>query len=118
MNYSYSRLVEYDLEYYPAEISIAEFSLEKGIIRTYHKIICSKVHTGYAYDAKDHSNATHQISRDMGEHDQATVYKEICNFLEPNRINGKLPPLYTRYNIPDIKNPVISILNTFHNAYG
>ncbi|XP_031779325.1 protein maelstrom homolog [Nasonia vitripennis] len=118
INYFYSRILDNnELDYCPAEIAIAEFSLEEGVTRTYHKIFRSKIKIGYAYEALEHSKNTHQIPKDMelGEENYSLIYEEICEFLHPGRSNGKLPILFTRYKVESIKCPVINVLKTLSN---
>ncbi|KAJ8681339.1 hypothetical protein QAD02_017126 [Eretmocerus hayati] len=112
VNYSYCRIRENmsEPEYYPAELAIAEFSLLSGVTRTYHKLIRSVIHTGYAAMATEHSGNTHQIPRDLGESDYQLIWTEICEFLMKGSVGGKLPPLYTVYSNELAKNPAESIL--------
>lgn len=118
MNYFYGRILDNnEMDYCPAEIAIAEFTLEEGVTRTYHKIFRSTIQMGYAYEASEHSKNTHQIPKDMefGEENYSLIYQEICDFLHSGIYNGKLPILFTRYEVESIKYPVMSVLKALSN---
>lgn len=119
MNHFYSRpLNDNEIEYYPAEISIVEFSLEKGILRKYHQIVNEKIQLGYSCAAKSHSSGTHQIpiNPGFGKSDYREIFGDICKFLEPGKVGRKYPVLYTFFLKENIYLPIKLMLNNLYLA--
>lgn len=115
MNYYYIYPDERNkAKYCPAEIGLAEFCLEKGVTRSYNKIINSKIKLGYAGDTIVHSNCTHQIPRepDFGEKNYYQIFNEVIEFVKPDIVNGKIPPLFTLFSVEKMRNSVISVLDS------
>ena len=116
VNYYYTRLIDNsnDIEYYPAEIALAECSLTKGVIRILNLIINEKVKIGFTASAKEHSANTHKIpiyeDQVEGLSDYTEIFQKIIEFLEPGRENRKLPPMYTLFSKEDIYRPTKSVL--------
>lgn len=114
VNIFYSRTLENnEVEYYPAEVAIAEFSLEKGVLRTYCEIINEKVRIGFASTAKECSANSHQIpiNASFGKNDYIEIFRDICNFLSPGEKGGVLPPLYTMFTKESAYCPAKSFLS-------
>nr|XP_023029609.1 protein maelstrom homolog [Leptinotarsa decemlineata] len=88
--------------HYPAEIAIACFNLEDGVLpqNVFHRIIKpGMLPLGYASDANAHSKKTHQLRPPMaGEDDNniKEVFEEMKHFLS-NKLSGsrRMPILYT-----------------------
>ncbi|XP_014204498.1 protein maelstrom homolog isoform X2 [Copidosoma floridanum] len=124
VNYFYCRQLEDNtLDYCPAEIGIAEFSLQHGVERVYHEIITPKIRVGYAYEAKSRSALTHNlpsIENDgfPSKEFNGQLLADICKFLQPGRENGRLPPLYTRFAEEDLKFPVENVMEKLTNEFG
>lgn len=119
VNIFYSRALENnEVEYYPAEIAIVEFSLEKGVLRTYNEIINEKVRIGFASSAKEYSSNFHHIPIDapFGKNDYKEIFSDICSFLEPGKKDGKLPPLYTMFSKENAYYPAKSVLGRLATA--
>ncbi|XP_058805009.1 protein maelstrom homolog [Phymastichus coffea] len=117
VNYYCMYNCESPYNYSPAEIALVEFSLGKGVMRSYQKIINSEIKKGYAYEVNIHSNSSHQIPRepDFGEKNYGQIFKEICQFVRSNKENERLPPLFTLFNVEQIKNSVMSVINLLAN---
>ncbi|KAF2899790.1 hypothetical protein ILUMI_06388, partial [Ignelater luminosus] len=98
-------------KYLPAEIAISRFNLNRGITpeNVFHAF-CKPgpMPLGYAYEIKQRSKLTHQISYpDDQPSNLQDVFKDLVQFLsyDTNNIN-RLPPVYTfgknRYAIQEI----------------
>jgi hypothetical protein len=114
INFFYSRVLDNnEVEYYPAEISIVEFSLQKGILREYHQIINEKIKLGYSNAAKEYSLKYHQIpiEAEFGKSNYQEIFENICTFIKPRNGNGKCPPLYTFFSNEEVYLPAKSVLN-------
>ncbi|XP_075233657.1 germ-plasm component protein maelstrom [Lycorma delicatula] len=82
----------------PAEIAIAKFNLEDGIIDTLHRYVSpGNLPLGYRFIATEHINNTHKtpIDWDKGETDMNKLFNSIKSFIKPEGMTGELPPLYT-----------------------
>ncbi|XP_014204532.1 protein maelstrom homolog [Copidosoma floridanum] len=113
VNYFYFRVIDNNqLEYYPAEIAIGEFTLRDGLSRIYNVIINEKIIMGHTQSAKEQSEKTHQIpiEPEFGKEDYCQIFREICEFLEPAKKNGTYPPLYTVSKMEDIHTCAKSVL--------
>lgn len=122
--YYYKHLSDNQVEYYPAEIGIAECSLKDGVKRIFHKILKPVILTGYASEAMIYSNSTHNLpvheSLDFAINFNGNLYDEVVEFLDRGRVNKKLPPLYTRYQdeyLPPVLNVMNKLAGTFLNYY-
>ncbi|XP_037957648.1 uncharacterized protein LOC119687418 [Teleopsis dalmanni] len=75
--------------YIPAEIAAVEFSLEDGIIATFHKCVNPQISLlGEQYDAQKHSNETHRLPvppNAIGETDMKSLYKSILDFAKEEK---------------------------------
>ncbi|KAJ8681340.1 hypothetical protein QAD02_017127 [Eretmocerus hayati] len=122
VNYFYHRILEdtIDPEYYPAEIAIVEFSLEKGVTRVYNQLINEPIKVGFSCDAKSHSSSTHAIplNATFGKSDYREILNDICQFIKPGSKNGKYPPLYTLFSQESIYQPAKSVLSRLCMADG
>ncbi|XP_039961078.1 protein maelstrom 1 [Bactrocera tryoni] len=93
--------------YVPAEISVAKYSLQEGVCRTYHSFINpgSEMY-GLQYEAQHHSENTHKLPlppNAKGERDLGLVYNNILDFIRDPE-TGEYPPIYThRDSIPVVK---------------
>lgn len=113
INYFYGRTLENnEVEYYPAEIAVAEFSLENGVTRIYHTIVDEKIQLGFASCASTHSKNTHEIpiQPGFGKTDYQEIFNDICKFIRPGTKDGQLPPVYTMHSKEDVYFPVKSVL--------
>lgn len=54
---------------------------------------------GYILEAKKRSTEIHQlpVQQGVGEVDLKVVYDKIVEFVKPNMVDGKFPPIYTRF---------------------
>ncbi|XP_037935532.1 protein maelstrom 1-like [Teleopsis dalmanni] len=99
--------------YVPAEISLAEFSLKRGIIKTYHTHVNPGVSMyGHQYDAQLHADETHKLPLPpdaIGERNLANIYNEILKFAE-DKENGGYRPLYVRQEHIPIAKSVVEFL--------
>ena len=89
------------VDFCPAEFAIAEFNLEQGVTRYYHEIIRIQPALGYTREARETSEKTHQLTWDLpdAQGNFKIIYDNFMDFLKPNIIAGKIPPIYTRKNI-------------------
>ncbi|KAK7082867.1 hypothetical protein SK128_026655 [Halocaridina rubra] len=80
--------------YTPAELSIAEFCFEKGIMREYHAVFKPEIPLSYGFTARQHSSATHKLLDDGLNHglDTEDVVLQLQDFF---KMEEKIPPLYT-----------------------
>lgn len=71
--------------YAPAEIAIGKFTFANGLDKMYHSYVNpGEVLTGYAYEAKFHSEQTHHLPPPpdaMGERNYEKIYKKILDVL-------------------------------------
>lgn len=84
--------------FYPAQLAISEFNLQKGLVRRFNKFINPILPKGYASEAREWKERVHLIPLDneFGETDLGVVYAEMKSFLTHGQANGSIPPLYTR----------------------
>ena len=114
INHFYCRQLDNnEVEYYPAEIAIVEFSIKNGITRTYHTIVNEPVVKGFTSAAKDHSANTHNIppAASFGKSDYKEIFSDIIKFIEPGKKDGSLPPLFTIHSREDVYCPAKSVLS-------
>lgn len=103
-------------EFFPCEIALAEFSLEKGIQRTYHSFInCGRLPIGFTFEAQTRSEETHRIElppMKIGNKDYADILRRVRSFLTGNQSKtpNMLPPLYTK---PACEECVSNVLSQF-----
>lgn len=118
--YSYKENNANETKFHPAEIAIAEFSLDKGITRTYNQIINEKIRLGYTGTAQEKSCATHQIplNSPIGKNNYKELFRDIYEFIKPGSKNGKLPPIYTMHSREDVYEPTKSVLGKLAVADG
>lgn len=118
--YSYKEDNATETKFHPAEIALAEFTLEKGVKRVYNQIINEKIRLGYTGAAQEKSGGTHQIPVNFikGKNDYREIFKDIYEFIKPGSKNGKLPPIYTLYTKADVYEPAKSVLSRLAIAAG
>ena len=85
--------------YFPCEISAIEYSIECGIIRSWHKFVDpGKIPTGYRWEAQNRSEQTHKVpieKFDLAENNYGLILDELQLFINPHREN-EFPPIFTR----------------------
>lgn len=83
-----------------------------------HILVNQKVLKGYRNEAMNHSKETHQIPVELGEGESnySVIFENLCKFMERDRQNNRLPPLYTVWAIDDIYYPAKSILGKLASA--
>lgn len=115
VNWFFSKIVNNQVEYFPAEYAIGVFSLEKGIEDMHHVIVSAKIPLGYRREAMEMSQSGHSIPVEYsgGEVDFAVMYKNLVDFLEPRKLVDKYPPIYATTSC--IK-PVTSLLKRLSEA--
>ncbi|XP_014671882.1 PREDICTED: protein maelstrom homolog isoform X3 [Priapulus caudatus] len=82
--------------YVPGEVACVEYSLEKGIMREFHRFIApGEIPKGYAYKCKQTCEDTHKIPYQnfkLAKNDYKNIYTELCNFVRRDR--GDCSPVY------------------------
>lgn len=87
--------------YYPAEIALAAFSLELGVLGTLHFFVDpGKIPLGFKYEAADWSTRTHGIpvndaSWNEGIKDPMEMFRKVKDFLKKFAGPSEVPPIYT-----------------------
>lgn len=99
--------------YIPAELSICEYSLKQGVIRTFHTFINpgAKMY-GYQLEAQHHSDTTHSLPlppNAMGDSNLGNIYNAVLKFLSSN---DGYPSLYTSRESIHIVNSVLNFLKS------
>lgn len=94
------------LVYVPAEIAVCKFSIEKGLLKSYHTFINPGfIQTGYAFEAKDRSERIHRLPTPpeaMGETKYDKIFSSILDILGigPNdtypKEDERRPMVFTR----------------------
>ncbi|XP_054727573.1 protein maelstrom 1 [Anastrepha obliqua] len=102
--------------YVPAEISVAEYSLQEGVCRKYHTLINPGRNLyGLQFDAQDHADRTHKLPlppNALGEENLGLIYNHVLDFVRDPE-TGDYPPIYThRDSIPIVK----SVLDFLKNS--
>lgn len=81
----------------PCEAAVVEFSLERGVMRTWHEFLSplDSVPEGYKYRCLKHARVTHNLTSEFEyyETDYRVVMESLIQFLGGTN-EGKLPPLY------------------------
>uniref|UniRef100_A0A1B0B350 HMG box domain-containing protein n=1 Tax=Glossina palpalis gambiensis TaxID=67801 RepID=A0A1B0B350_9MUSC len=99
--------------YIPAELSICEYSLKQGVIRTFHTFINPGVKMyGHQLEAQRHSDATHGLPfppNAMGDKNLGNIYNAVLKFLSSN---DDFPPLYTSPGCIHIVDSVLNFLKS------
>nr|XP_014290039.1 protein maelstrom homolog isoform X1 [Halyomorpha halys] len=90
--------------YYPAEVALAAFSLESGVLGTIHFFVDpGKIPLGYKFEAADWSTRTHGIpvndpSWNEGIKDHFEMFKKVKDFLKSFSDSNEVPPIYTMFD--------------------
>lgn len=84
---------------YPAEIALARFSLEEGIIEDFHMFINpGQLPLGAAYQALEHAKKTHRLPLPpniIGEKNYQIVLDKILEFLDAKELSSAyVKPFY------------------------
>lgn len=109
-----------DNEVFPAELSVAEFTLRAGVARVFHRffpagnftkplcsvptcpilhysnpfntILAGKLPMGYEYTVREHAKKTHRISTDFAENEAGYLglYAKFCRFLKVSVLGLRL----------------------------
>ena len=91
--------------YFPCEISAIEYSIECGIIRSWHKFVDpGKIPTGYRWEAQNRSEQTHKIpieKFELAEDNYELILDELQVFINPRR-ESEFPPIFTRKDDAEI----------------
>lgn len=81
-NYFYKT---HELVYSPAEIAVSKFTIEKGLLKSYHTFVDPRVvQTGYAFEAKDRYERIHRLPPPpdaMGESHYDKIFDSILDIL-------------------------------------
>lgn len=82
-------------QYTPAELAIAYFNFEKGIMREHHVIFKPVIPMCYGFIAQEHSQGTHNLldEHNTGVDDIEEVVAALDQFV--GQESGRAPPLYT-----------------------
>lgn len=122
VNWFFKRLPEVnknEMEYFPAEIALGEFTLGNGIIREYHTIVSAPIPLGFNREALETSETSHRIPPEYegGQSNFGDVLKDIVEFLEEGEPtdDGQLPKLYTTSLQTE---PVMSVLKQITEGSG
>ncbi|XP_033757847.1 protein maelstrom homolog [Pecten maximus] len=87
-----------DGDYLPVEVAVIEYSICKGIKRTFHKFIePGKIPTGYRYECQQKSTDYHQIpvsGFDKADDNYRGMWIQLENFVNPNGDKPEYPPLF------------------------
>uniref|UniRef100_A0A1A9ZXQ9 HMG box domain-containing protein n=1 Tax=Glossina pallidipes TaxID=7398 RepID=A0A1A9ZXQ9_GLOPL len=99
--------------YIPAELSICQYSLKQGVIRTFHTFINpgAKMY-GYQLEAQHHSDTTHGLPlppKAMGDSNLGNIYNAVLKFLSSN---DDYPSLYTSRECIHIVDSVLNFLKS------
>uniref|UniRef100_A0A0K8ULA0 Protein maelstrom n=1 Tax=Bactrocera latifrons TaxID=174628 RepID=A0A0K8ULA0_BACLA len=101
--------------YVPAEISVAKYSLQEGVCRTYHSFINPGAEMyGLQYEAQHHSENTHKLPlppNAKGERDLGLVYNNILDFIRDPE-TGEYPPVYTHRDFIPVVKSVLEFLKS------
>ena len=85
--------------YVPCEIAAIEYSIDCGIVRSWHKFIDpGRIPTGYRWEAQNRSEQTHKIPIDkfeLAENNYQLILDELQQFINPRR-ESEFPPIFTR----------------------
>ncbi|XP_037930569.1 protein maelstrom-like [Teleopsis dalmanni] len=105
----------------PAEISLAEFSLKTGLLKTYHSLVNPKVLPyGNKYDAQVHCSNTHKLPlppNALGEENLSKLYVAIMNFAK-NEATGEYRPLYVKEDSLYIAKAILAYMkNDFNDSH-
>ncbi|CAH1391475.1 unnamed protein product [Nezara viridula] len=90
--------------YYPAEIALAAFSLELGVLGTIHFFVDpGKIPLGFKYEAADWSTRTHGIpvndaSWNEGIKDPLEMFGMVQSFIKKFTEPPEVPPIYTMFD--------------------
>eukprot|EP00800_Vazella_pourtalesii_P004549 TRINITY_DN1523_c0_g1_i2.p1 TRINITY_DN1523_c0_g1~~TRINITY_DN1523_c0_g1_i2.p1 ORF type:complete len:765 (+),score=147.47 TRINITY_DN1523_c0_g1_i2:161-2296(+) len=85
--------------YFPCEIAVIEYSIDSGIVRSWHKFIDpGKIPTGYRWEAQNRSEQTHKVpieKFELAENNYQLILDELQQFINPRR-ESEFPPIFTR----------------------
>ncbi|XP_076683940.1 protein maelstrom homolog isoform X1 [Andrena cerasifolii] len=93
-------------KFVPAELAVAEFSLENGVENVYHEIINAKIDLGFRRDAIETSMETHKIPIQIpeGQDDFTVMYNKLTEILRANMTGTRFPPLFVAKDLtPAVK---------------
>ncbi|XP_066591713.1 protein maelstrom homolog [Prorops nasuta] len=96
VNWFYERQLENKIDYFPAEFTLAEFSIEEGVLDVYHEICGVKIPLGFRREAKERSQETHKIPPELPgvENDFRKMFEKFSNFMQLRGGEKKVPPIY------------------------
>ena len=81
----------------PCEAAVIEFSLERGVVRTWQEFLSpmESVPVGYKYKCQQHARVTHHLTAEFEhyETDYRGIMESLVRFMGGTE-EGKLPPLY------------------------
>lgn len=107
VNWFYKREVGINrYKFVPAELAVAEFSLENGVENVYHEIINAKIDLGFRRDAIETSMETHKIPIQIpeGQSDFTVMYNKLTEILRSNMTGTRFPPLFVAKDLtPAVK---------------
>uniref|UniRef100_A0A1A9WKI0 HMG box domain-containing protein n=1 Tax=Glossina brevipalpis TaxID=37001 RepID=A0A1A9WKI0_9MUSC len=98
-----------DRFYIPAELAVCEYSLKQGVSRIFHTLINPGIKPyGRQYEAQQHSETTHNLPlppNAMGDENLGNIYNSVLKFVSTT---DDYPPLYT---LGESIKTVISVLD-------